>query len=206
VCPNPTGIFAGFEGVTIRLLRGDRQFEVINPPGVEPVTVYAERGPDELSPLQQMLNGSEEVLWWGRPVVYAGTAVVCVPAALPGLTAAGGSAASGGLLGLGLTEGAGGLTFTSAAINQGVASVLSNSNNVGHIFHSKHLLEPLLLRYGSQAGVLTHVLNQLNGRIPPNGAINTTIDVGGYVVRVTGQVVNGIPMISNVWIPMGPHP
>jgi hypothetical protein len=30
-------------------------------------------------------------MWWGRPFVYALTIPVCLPAALPGLTAAGGS-------------------------------------------------------------------------------------------------------------------
>lgn len=146
-------------------------------------------------PLQQVLDGMEcrGAMWFWRPVIYTiGTAEM---AALAGATAAG-AGASVSVVG----------RFSSSAIRQGVNAVLSNGNNVGHIFRAKHLLEPLLLRYGTKAAVLSQILNQLNGNIPASGVINQTINLAGYTVRVTGQVVNGVPMISNVWIPMGPHP
>jgi hypothetical protein len=53
------------------------------------------------SPIQELIAGSETVLWWGRPFVYALTACM-LPAAAPGAVAGGGSAAGGAYIGLGL--------------------------------------------------------------------------------------------------------
>lgn len=95
--------------------------------------------------------------------------------------------------------------YTKSTIQLAVSRVMSNPNNVSHIFHQKHLLQPLVTRYGSQSAVLTQVLNSLNGKVPSSGIINTQVNLGGYVINVTGRVVDGVPMISNLWIAMGPH-
>lgn len=69
------GLYKGMDGVSIRLLQ-NKQFEVMMPEGVEPVTVYADHGPVSPSPLQRMFNEAENrTLWFWRPVIYTvGTA------------------------------------------------------------------------------------------------------------------------------------
>lgn len=111
-----TGMFGGLDGQQVRLLR-NQEFEPILPSGVEPVTVTWER-----SPFQQLADGSETVLWWGRPFVYALTIPIAAPAAVPGLTAGGGSAVGGAILGLGLRA-APSIPTGVAALNQLLNSV-----------------------------------------------------------------------------------
>lgn len=92
----------------------------------------------------------------------------------------------------------------SLVAQQAVNNVVGNANRMGHIFRAKHLLEPLVARFG-QAGVVTQVVNALNG-LPANGLFNTTVNIAGYSVTVTGRTVMSVPYISNFWIPMGPLP
>mgnify|MGYP001394898272 CR=1 FL=1 len=122
-------------------------------------------------PLHQMLDGFENqgAMWFWRPVIYTiGTAEMAVLAGATGT----GAGASIGIPG----------RFSAAAIREGVKAVLKVDNNVSHIFQAKHLLEPLLLKYGSKAALLTNVLNELNGKVPATGIINQTINLGGQAV------------------------
>jgi hypothetical protein len=95
-----TGQFAGLDGQQIRLGR-NRQWDPIMPQGVEPVTVQADHDPIEPSGVNRLAVATESVLWWGRPAVYAGTAVVCAPASVPGV-AGGGSVSLAALATFGL--------------------------------------------------------------------------------------------------------
>ena len=92
---------------------------------------------------------------------------------------------------------AAGATSTTQAV---VANVTGSASRMGHIFASKHLLQPLVARFGSQGAVVHQVVNSLNG-LPANRVFTTSVNVAGYNVVVTGRTVIGVPFISNFWIP-----
>jgi len=91
-----TGIFQPFIGIQIRLLF-DGQLQQVSGAG-DPVTVFADHGPIEPSPLHQMLAGAEHrtLRFWRLPIYVIGTAVVLLPAATP-------LAFGGGVPAIGLT-------------------------------------------------------------------------------------------------------
>ncbi len=192
-----TGIFAPYVGATV-ILGPNGNLTPVMPDGVSPV--QSERADDDS--IQQMLNGTEETLWFWRPAIYVSSPIAMLPALpIAGPLASGGSAVGGGLLELGVV---GGETLSAATpeIATGVAQVLSNANNVNHIFAAKHLLDSLLIRFGSQAGLMTAVLNQIASRLPSSGPFRETITISGVQLVVTGSVVNGVPLVSNMWVPM----
>ena len=114
---------------------------------------------------------------------------------------------SGGTTTLGLTESGGSRLlsqFSTSTIQESIGKVLGDANKLNHIFADKHLLQPLVSRFGSQAGVVTAVANALNGRLPDSGQFQRIVNVAGYNIVVQGNVINNLPRIGNFWVQTGP--
>jgi RHS repeat-associated protein len=89
-----------------------------------------------------------------------------------------------------------------AAIRQGLAKTLANPNNLSHILASKHNLNLLVSKAGSESNVIRHLYLSLgqSGGVPANGNFEVSVKIYGYDVIIRGAVVDGIPRIGTVYI------
>ena len=79
---------------------------------------------------------------------------------------------------------------------------MRNSNDVRHIFASKHNLGPLVNRLGGQENTIRAVLNAGNGSFPASGVFrNLPVNVGRQTIFLSGNVINGVPRIGTMFIP-----
>ena len=90
-----------------------------------------------------------------------------------------------------------------AVLRKGIATALSNSNNISHIMQSKHGLEGILKIAGSEKNVVRKLFLSLGQQssLPASGNFERIISVYGKQVTVRGAVVSGIPRISTAFIP-----
>ncbi len=89
-----------------------------------------------------------------------------------------------------------------AAIRQGIAKTLATSNDLVHIFKSKHLFQPLLSKAGSEANVIRRLYLSLgqSGQLPASGNFKIAVNIYGYNVTIKGAVIDGIPRIGTSYI------
>lgn len=90
-----------------------------------------------------------------------------------------------------------------AEVRQGIASTFANANNFSHIMASKHGLDVLLPKAGSEANVIRRLYLSLGqtGSLPASGVFVKVVNIYGYDVTIRGAVVNGIPRIGTAFIP-----
>lgn len=90
-----------------------------------------------------------------------------------------------------------------AAVRQGIAKTLANPNSLSHILASKHNLNLLLTKAGSEANIIRRLYLSLgqSGTLPANGTFETTVAIYGNNVTIRGAVVDGIPRIGTAFIP-----
>ncbi len=99
-------------------------------------------------------------------------------------------------------------TLAQTGIAAGTAIVIrpiwGDPHKVRHIFSSRHAL---VGRIGAtQVEVMTNVdaavrAAAVAGRIPSSGVFDILATINGYVVRITGAVVNGEVRYGSIWIP-----
>lgn len=89
-----------------------------------------------------------------------------------------------------------------AAIRQGIAKALADPNKVAHILHSKHNLNLLLSKAGSEANIIKRLYLSLgqSGNLPASGKFVSTVSIYGYSVEIRGAVVDGIPRIGTAFV------
>lgn len=90
-----------------------------------------------------------------------------------------------------------------AAIRQGIAKTLANPNSISHILASKHNLNLLLSKAGSEANIIRKLYLSLgqSGALPAAGKFEINVAIYGNNVTVRGAVVDGIPRIGTAFIP-----
>jgi hypothetical protein len=90
-----------------------------------------------------------------------------------------------------------------AEVRQGIAKTFSIPNDIKHILDSKHNLDLLLPRAGSEANIIRRLYLSLGqtGSLPASGVFQKVINIYGYDVTIRGAVINGIPRISTAFIP-----
>ena len=90
-----------------------------------------------------------------------------------------------------------------AAIRQGIAKTLANPNSISHILASKHNLNLLLSKAGSEANIIRRLYLSLgqSGALPAAGKFEINVAIYGNNVTVRGAVVDGIPRIGTAFIP-----
>lgn len=122
-----------------------------------------------------------------------------------GLGALGGEAA-------GLAEAGGGgadVAETSAdtiGLGEQSAADAANANKVAHIFQSKHGLQQIAERFGSQEKAYVAIQQAAEEAVKNEGYLNgedfnEVVEVGGQAIEVTGRIVNGEVRMSDAWIP-----
>ena len=80
--------------------------------------------------------------------------------------------------------------------------VMRNPNRLEHIFGQggKHNLGPLTHELGSQRAVVREAILRIP-RSQPEGVFKITTRIGEHEVTVTGRMLDGVPRISNMWVP-----
>ncbi len=88
------------------------------------------------------------------------------------------------------------------AIRQGIAKTLANPNNLSHILASKHNLNLLVSKAGSESNVIRRLYLSLgqSGGVPASGNFEVSVKIYGYDVTIRGAVVDGIPRIGTAFI------
>lgn len=96
--------------------------------------------------------------------------------------------------------------FTTSLIEKAVNYAVKD-NNLEHFFKPKHNFGPLLEKFGSQQNVVYEVLKAIDGKLLlEEGMVFGTpgkeviVEVGGYLVHIHGKIINGIPLISTMFI------
>jgi RHS repeat-associated protein len=92
--------------------------------------------------------------------------------------------------------------FSRGEIDTAVSLVMSDGNKIRHIFTEKHNMEAAVKLFGTQEGVVRAALNAANGKLPTSGVFqDLMVNVGGFQMSISGNVVDGIPRIGTMWIP-----
>jgi len=89
---------------------------------------------------------------------------------------------------------------------------VNEPNKRNHIFaNPNHNLDALVQHYGSEDEAFRAIVEAVNqawqaGKISTNrdGRYEQVFDVGGYPVRVRGQIHNGLVRIGTAWLPIHP--
>jgi RHS repeat-associated protein len=94
-------------------------------------------------------------------------------------------------------------TYGAAEREIAVQDVLNQQDRMSHIFDPKHGLDELVVKFGSKENLIGAVFDGMNGNFPLDGTIpkGTIIMIQGFKINVSGYVENGIPRISNFWVP-----
>jgi hypothetical protein len=88
-------------------------------------------------------------------------------------------------------------------IRRGIASTLANPNSMSHIFASKHNLNILISKAGSEANIIRRLYLSLgqSGSLPLSGTFEVSLNVYDQNVIVRGAMINGVPRIGTAFIP-----
>lgn len=83
-----------------------------------------------------------------------------------------------------------------------VNAVMRDSNRLEHIFGQggKHNLGQLTQELGGQQAVVRASILRVP-RTQPEGVFKLSSRIGPHPVTMTGRMMNGVPRISNVWVP-----
>jgi hypothetical protein len=100
-------------------------------------------------------------------------------------------------------EGANAITqFSGSTIDDAVSLVMKDPNKLNHLFPAKHNLGDLVNQLGGQEHTIRTVLNAANGKLPASGVFNNIpVTVGGQMVFIRGNVINGVPRLGTMYIP-----
>jgi len=92
--------------------------------------------------------------------------------------------------------------YTHEAIEKGIDVVMKIRNNEHHVFgQKKHKLDSLIQAFGGKEQIIREVLMDLNGKVPFDKVfLYVPVNIGDYLVHVNGRILNGIPMISTLFI------
>jgi hypothetical protein len=100
--------------------------------------------------------------------------------------------------------GAAGRTVTALTREQDAAlsAVMRDPNRLEHIFGQagKHNLAQLTQELGGQQAVVREAILRVP-RGQAEGVFKIASQVGSHRITVTGRMMNGVPRISNIWVP-----
>lgn len=83
-----------------------------------------------------------------------------------------------------------------------LSAVMRDPNRLEHIFGQggKHNIGQLTNELGGQEAVVREAILRIP-RSQPEGVFKIATDIGPHSVTVTGRMMNGVPRVSNVWVP-----
>jgi hypothetical protein len=73
--------------------------------------------------------------------------------------------------------------------------------NPGSIFRAEHGFAPVVERYGSREAVAAEVIKRVS--FLAEGIFRQTVEVAGYKVTVTGNVIDEVPKLGSAWVSGG---
>lgn len=103
-------------------------------------------------------------------------------------------------------KGASGASRTVTALTReqdtALAAVMRDSNRLEHIFGQggKHNLGQLTQELGGQEAVVREAILRVP-RSQPEGVFKLSSRIGPHPVTITGRMMDGVPRISNIWVP-----
>ena len=134
---------------------------------------------------------------------HTGATATESPRTRPGSFAAAARTATGCCV---AAKGAGGASRTVTALTReqdaALGAVMRDSNKLEHIFGQggKHNLGQLTQELGGQQAVVREAILRVP-RSQPEGVFKLSSRIGPHPVRITGRMMDGVPRISNVWVP-----